>query len=379
MSLRWKGGFIQLFFDPLTPGPTNEFGPLYAWGLGTSGQLGDGSVVSRSSPVQIGSETNWSKLSAGQTTPLFVKTDGTLWAVGKNNFGQVGDGTVVDKSSPVQIGALTNWLNVASGGYRGSAIKQDGTIWTWGSNSRGQLGINASTTTYRSSPVQVGSLTTWAKLYASQGNNFAIKTDGTLWAWGLNTYGNLGDGTVVDRSSPVQIGALTDWSSIAVSNESAFGIKTGGTLWSWGRNDYGQLGTNTSYLINKSSPTQIGALTNWSIVSSGGVNSVFAIKTDGTLWCWGRNLSGGLGQNDTVNRSSPVQIGALTTWANVSAGTSTYAIKTDGTLWSWGQNTFGQLGAGDVISRSSPVQVGALTNWINVNSYSGAVFGVTEA
>lgn len=235
------------------------------------------------------------------------------------------------------------------------------TLWSWGDNSQGVLGLNDIAN--RSSPVQVGALAAWSNV--STGGDFclATKTDGTLWSWGWNAYGQLGQNIVnINRSSPVQIGALTTWSNIAGGASHTIATKTDGTLWAWGFNGNGGLGDNTA--INRSSPVQIGSLTTWSNVA-GGKYSSLATKTDGTLWTWGRNSDGQLSLNDTVFRSSPVQVGALTTWLNIAAGNySCLATKTDGTLWSWGQNNSGQLGLNDTaISRSSPVQVGALTTW----------------
>jgi alpha-tubulin suppressor-like RCC1 family protein len=189
-----------------------------------------------------------------------------------------------------------------------------------------------------------------------------------MWTWGRNAQGQLGDGTVIERSSPVQVGALTNWAQVASGNNFIASIKTDGTMWAWGENSGGgQLGDNT--IINRSSPIQVGALTNWAQVSCGGENTA-SVKTDGTIWTWGRNNNyGQLGQNNLISRSSPVQVGALTNWTQVAAGnTHCSTIKTDGTFWTWGRNTWGQLAQNNTISRSSPVQVGALTNWFKVAS-----------
>ena len=187
-----------------------------------------------------------------------------------------------------------------------------------------------------------------------------------LYSWGRNAIGQLGLGNITYYSSPKQVGTLTTWSDITAGGQSTAVIKTDGTLWAWGYNGFGQLGLGNT--VDKSSPSQVGALTTWYSISSGS-QFMAAIKTDGTLWSWGRNATyGSLGLGDTVNRSSPVQVGALTTWYKVAAGYRfTIAVKTDGTLWSWGLNSQGQLGYGGYsISRSSPVQVGALTTWLTL-------------
>ena len=185
-----------------------------------------------------------------------------------------------------------------------------------------------------------------------------------MWSWGNGAGGRLGLGDVISKSSPVQVGALTTWAQVAAGREHNLALKTDGTLWAWGDGANGRLGNNISPTIDVSSPVQIGALTTWSQVAAGNSHSL-AIKTDGTMWSWGDNaVNGRLGLNDIDSRSSPVQIGALTTWSQVSGGSlHSLAIKTDGTMWSWGVGTFGQTGLGDTISQSSPVQVGALTTW----------------
>ena len=343
-------------------------GTLWAWGRGnTYGTLGDSSLADRSSPVQIGADTNWSQISAGEYHNISSKTDGTLWAWGSNSQGQIGDNTGIFRSSPVQIGADTNWNQVAGGHLHTIATKTNGTIWTWGGNDYGNLGNN--TVLRRSSPVQVGALTTWYNVAANQNFTVATKTDGTIWTWGNNVSGQLGQSDVILRSSPVQVGILATWSKIAAGAPHVLSIKTDGNLWAWGANDQGNLGQNTSGLTDKSSPVQIGTVaaetTNWSQVA-GGASYFLATKTDGTMWAWGLGDNGQLGINiGNITRSSPVQVGALTTWSKLfSGGNNSLAIKTDGTLWTWGDNTYGNSGLNDAsVKRSSPVQVGSGTTW----------------
>ena len=356
---------------------------LWSWGANSTGQLGLGDVITRSSPVQVGALTDWSSISGGNTVATAIKTDGTLWSWGSNSLGELGLGNATARSSPVQVGALTSWSKVSSGFQCAFAIKTDGTLWSWGASGYGRLGLGDAGTN-RSSPVQVGALTTWSVVSVSS-HSLAVKTDGTLWSWGHNTHGQLGLGDVTLRSSPVQVGALTTWSSVVAALGSSFAVKTDGTLWSWGRNNSGGLGLGDA--TNRSSPVQVGALTTWSskIDASGifgpygvgpGTVHVLAVKTDGTLWSWGASSQGQLGLGDVTARSSPVQVGALTTWNECACGMVNFygrgfssAIKTDGTLWTWGDNT--ALGLGDFTNRSSPVQVGALTTWISVSLCGG--------
>ena len=352
---------------------------LFAAGYNSSfGSLGLNDTTGRSSPTQVGTLVNWKQIAAsGGSAPCAggVKTDGTLWTWGGNNnagtagYGVLGNGTTTNYSSPIQIGLLTNWKQIEFAAATGSsnlaaAIKTDGTLWTWGPNFYGQLG-NGTAGNYYSSPIQVGTLTNWKQVACGSGNVVSIKTDGTLWAWGNNQYGQLGNGVTITYSSPIQIGKLTDWKQVSLNYHATFAIKTDGTLWAWGWNPYGNLGNGTS--IDYSSPVQIGSLTNWKQidVSTGAVSpGIMAIKTDGTLWGWGRNYYSELGIGNSIAYSSPIQIGSLTNWKQVSGGEYSFgATKTDGTLWTWGRNNYGQLGNGTTVDYSSPIQIGSLTNW----------------
>lgn len=233
-------------------------------------------------------------------------------------------------------------------------------LYAWGLNTDGQIGIGNNIN--QSSPVLVGSFAS----ASFSTHALAVRANGTLWAWGSGLSGQLGDGTIVSKSSPTQIGALSDWSKVsagssAVNNFHSLAVKTDGTLWAWGSGLLGRLGDGT--VVSKSSPIQIGALNNWSMVSAGGSFSL-AVKTNGTLWAWGEGASGRLGDNTTISKSSPVQIGALSDWAQVDAAINhSLAVKTNGTLWAWGLNTDGRLGDGTVTNKSSPVQIGALSSW----------------
>ena len=201
-----------------------------------------------------------------------------------------------------------------------------------------------------------------------------------MWSWGSSTASTSGqNNTGINYSSPVQIGAGITWKMVSLSSYMAGATKTDGTLWLWGYNGYGNLGINSS--VAKSSPTQVGTDTNWSTVYTG-VQNALAVKSNNTLWSWGLNNVGQLGQNDTINRSSPVQVGAGTTWSanNVVCTAFCSAIKTDGTLWVWGNGAFGNLGKNNTVIQSSPVQVGIGTNWSKISATrSGGDPGVTLA
>jgi alpha-tubulin suppressor-like RCC1 family protein len=194
-----------------------------------------------------------------------------------------------------------------------------------------------------------------------------------LYGWGTNSSGQLGLGNRTQYTTPKQVYSDA-WSAVGSIGNGSLAIKTDGTLWGWGSGSSGRLGlgNTTSY----SSPVQVGSLSNWSKLSDGNGNDfILSIKTDGTLWSWGRNVEGELGLGNRTNYSSPKQIGALTNWLNISCGSyHSIATKTDGTLWSWGKSEFGELGLGNLTSYSSPKQVGSLSGWTAVSSGWGGGF-----
>ena len=259
---------------------------------------------------------------------------GGLWTWGYNLYGQLGDNTITDRSSPGSIiggDSFSTWKEIGIGGHHTAAIKTDGTLWIWGFNGQGQLGLND--IIYRSTPVQVtGGGTNWKQVSCGQYSTAAIKTDGTLWLWGYNTFGQLGLNHRIGRSTPVQVtGGGTNWKQVASGQFHTVAIKTDGTLWTWGFNGDGQLGDNT--VVTKSSPVQVtGGGTNWKQVSCGYYHTA-AIKTDGTLWTWGYNGNGQLGRNTISSYSSPVPtIEGFNNWKSISMGWSHSAGIVDDSL-----------------------------------------------
>ena len=352
-------------FTAIAPEPK-----LFSWGYGGFGMPGQNNTNDYSSPVQIPG-TTWTIGPAQQArtrnNTAVTRTDGTLWSWGQNQGGYTGQNNRTTYSSPKQVGSDTTWASgMIAGTAEGTTIitKTDGTLWGFGTQNKGELAQN-NRTAY-SSAVQVGSDTTWPKTDSNHlGAGFhyynVIKTDGTLWAWGTNARGQLGQNTIADHSSPVQIPG-TNWSSVVGGGYYHTGaIKTDGTLWMWGYNNWGQLGINTPNNDDRSSPVQIPGTT-WSH-GRAGVEATIVVKTDGTAWTWGINNEGQLGLNNQQPSSSPVQIPG-TTWSEVtSAQYFAGAIKTDGTLWSWGRNQKGTLGHNDTANRSSPTQIGTEVEW----------------
>jgi alpha-tubulin suppressor-like RCC1 family protein len=346
-------------------------GTLWTWGSNSSGQLGVGSAGTNIlSPVQVGALSVWTKISGGYYTSTTIQSNGTLWSWGSNGNGQLGVNTSTNYSSPVQIlsSKQGTWIQISTTGNSRSsaAIISPGTLWMWGANSYGQLGNNS--TTNQSSPIQVGALSAWSQVSSGFGFTTAIQNNGTLWAWGYNPYGNLAQNNTQPYSSPVQVGTSSTWSQVSTGLVySTLAIQTPGTLWAWGYNPLGQLGTSNT--INYSSPVQIGVLNTWTQISCGDANAA-AIQSNGTLWTWGNNSWGQLGVNTAGANgvSSPVQVGALSTWTQVQCGNDYYtiALQSNGTLWGWGNNTYGVLGLNTTTNYSSPVQIGALSTWTQV-------------
>ena len=305
----------------------------------------------------------------------------SLFGVGSNGSYQLGNGTTTDLTTITQIGAITSWTKIfaGNGSYGGSGtgsrttcqslsfgIQSDNSLWTWGSNVSGATGLGL-TTGFTTTPTKVGtsSWSTVAACVSGASTNFtlAIQTNGTLWAWGNNSNNQLGIAGG-PFSTPQQVGVATTWTQIACNGDQyavtqfAVGLQSNGTLWSTGSNTGGATGQGT-YTGNTTTFTQIGAGTTWAQVScgcagandgGGSVDTTFtlAIQTNGTLWAWGNNSAYQLGDGTTTNHNTPVQIGAGTTWKYVYAGNqgASFAIQTNGTLWAWGWNFSGQTGLG---------------------------------
>jgi alpha-tubulin suppressor-like RCC1 family protein len=350
---------------------------IWSWGGGIRGVLGDNTTVNKSSPVSVvGGFTDWSQVSAGSYSSLAVRQNGTVWAWGRNTCGQLGDNTTVSKSSPVSvIGGFTDWCQVSAGRDLSLGIRQNGTAWGWGRNGDGggfgQVGDN--TTITRSSPVSVvGGFTDWCQVAGAYTHSLGVRQNGTAWAWGQGSLGRLGDNTIVNKSSPVSVvGGFCDWCQVAGYTHS-LGVRQNGTAWAWGANNYGKLGDNTT--VVRSSPVSVvGGFTDWCQVSAGYRFSL-GVRTGGTLYAWGLGSLGQLGTDSTVSRSSPVSVvGGFTDWCQVDAGRAfSLGVRQNGTAWGWGYNAGaqgGRLGDNTTVNRSSPVSVvGCFTDFCQVSA-----------
>ena len=337
-------------------------GQIWAWGYNYFGQLGNGEFGrDKGATVPLGVKiAKVIDIAGGGNHSAAVKSDGTVWTWGANYFGKFGDAV----STPVQVRGLSTVKSIACGDSHYLALKKDGSVWAWGINEQGQLGNN----TFKSSqtPVKVAGLSNIIAIAGGTYHSLALKSDGTVWAWGDNTGGQLGDGSMVTRNKPVQVAGLKGVVAISGGILHSLALRYDGTVWAWGSNAWKQLGNDS--ILSKTQPVQVPGLTNIIAIAAGGFHNI-ALKADRTIWTWGNNNEGELGDgtaanqgkssNDTTTcKATPVQIPRLTGIEAIAAGGNhALAIKTDGTIWAWGDNYSGQIGDGTLIERNTPVQV----------------------
>jgi alpha-tubulin suppressor-like RCC1 family protein len=243
-------------------------------------------------------------------------------------------------------------------------LKSDSTVWAWGYNGVGQLGNG--TTTQSNIPVQVSSLTGVIAIAAGTNHGLALKSDSTVWAWGYNGNGQLGNGTTTQSNIPVQVSGLTGIIAIAAGNQHSLALKSDGTVWTWGYNNNGELGNGNT--TSSSTPVQFSGLTGIVAIAGGAAHSL-ALKSDSTVWAAGYNIYGQLGNGNTTQSTTAVQVSGLTGVVSLAGGVyHSLALKSDGTVWAWGYNIYGQLGNGNTTNQSTPVQVSALTGVTTITS-----------
>lgn len=345
--------------------PAQAQGNAWAWGDNDTGRLGNGTTTWSSVPIQMTVVSGVVGVAAGYNHSLVVKSDGTVWACGSNQYGQLGIGSSDNNShsAPVQVTGLTGVVAVAGGAYHSVALKSNGTVWAWGNNVSGQLGNN--TTADSSVPVQVKDFhgVVLSGVVAVAGGNthsLALKVDGTVWAWGSGGNGELGNGNSgisANSSEAVQVKGLSGVVGVAAGDSLSLAVTKDGKAWAWGWNREGQLGNGTIGDANSSSlPVQVTGLSGVVGVAAGYYHGL-AFKSDGTAWAWGLGGYGQLGNGTNAGSTVPVQVTGLSDVVAMAGGVyHSLAVKSDGTVWDWGANFTNQLGDGTGANRSVPVQ-----------------------
>lgn len=333
-------------------------GTLWAWGKNDDGQLGDGTTTGRSTPVKITGIPNIKSVAAGYDHTVVLTTDGQVFAWGNNSNGQLGDGSTTGRTKPAQVaGTILSNIQAIDAGYKYTiALRGDGTVWTWGYNNKGQLGNNTQTDMY--TPQQVAGLSgsIMASIAAGYDHALSVRNDGMVWAWGNNDNGQLGNNTTTDSLVPVQVVDLTTVSEIAAGNLYSLALLKDGSVRAWGHNALGELGDGTT--TNRPAPVQVINLSSTVSIIAGYDHAV-AQLTNGTVWTWGDNSNGQLGDNSTTGRTVPQMVPSLSGAVAVAAGRDdTFALlKSSDALWSWGWNINGQLGDGTMMEQRLPVPI----------------------
>lgn len=336
-------------------------GAAWGWGINATGQIGNNTVTSYSSPVLVVGSHSFTEISCGNYTNTFVgstlalKSNGQVWSWGNNEFGQIGNNTVTSYSSPVLVVGNHSFIQIKTSGAHSITLKANGQAWTWGRNTAGELGNNS--TTNRSSPVLVVGNHSFCRIATGlvSRHSAALKDGGQMWTWGNNSAGELGDNTTTNKSSPIAVVGGHAFIKLATGYETTYGLKANGEAWAWGRNTAGELGDNTT--TARSSPVLV--VGNHSFVDIRATNRwTAALKRNGEVWTWGDNITGNLGDGTVTSRSSPVLV--IGNHSFIQIGIGRYhctALKANGEMWGWGYNIAGQLGTNNTTSYSSPVLV----------------------
>ena len=337
-------------------------GTPVAWGANPQGQLGDGTTSSHPAPAPVVGLTDAVQIGGGREHVVALRADGQVVAWGDNAFGEIGDGTTTDRDRPTAVvGLPSDVVSVTTGHYHSLALTSDGRVFAWGRNSVGQLGDG--TVTKRLTPVLLGGLPTIQQVVGGRDFSAALAVDGTVWAWGSNALGECGDGTTTQRLSPVHVPGLDHVVQLSAGRNHTLALRSDGTLWSWGANASGQLGDGSR--TTRLHPVPVSGLTD--VVDLGtGANHSLAVRSDGSVWTWGEGGLGQLGSGTTTDRSTPGPVVGITTATAAFAGRDfSIVIESDGTVWTWGYDASGQIGDGRTTNRLTPYHVPGVANAVD--------------
>lgn len=372
------GGFT---FKSISAGAVHSLaittsGIAYSWGYNQeAGNLGDNSLIDKSTPVAVCGGLTFAKISAGWYFSLGTTTIGYTYGWGQSKLGQLGNNVSNLIWNPQQFISNYSFNNITAGGSVSLGLSGT-TLFGWGDNSIGQLGNNSAVLS-RESPVQVcGGLT--FNNFATRGNTvLALTTGGLAYAWGANFVGGIGNNSIIDRSTPVAVcGGLTFCEIGAGQDFSTAILSSTGVAYAWGDNQSGQLGNNA--IIDRSTPVAVCGGLSYSKISAGFLHTVALTRT-GLAYAWGDNSLGQIGNNTIVNRSTPVAVCGGLTFTDVSCGSfHTLALTTTGILYSWGENGYGQLGNNTINERSTPVAVCGGLTFTQISTQETASYGITN-
>ncbi|MGD0741737.1 MAG: RCC1 repeat- and reductase domain-containing protein [Acidimicrobiales bacterium] len=342
-------------------------GHVWAWGDDLEGQIGEaGSWSSRPLPVEIKGLPAAVAVAGGGNSAYALGRDGRVWAWGDDSQAQLGDGRFTDRQTPAPVPAITAVRDIAAGAFAAYAIRGDGTAFSWGDNSFGQLGIG-SAGAFPTVPGKLVGLTGVVAVRAGSADGYALLRDGTVWVWGDNSLDQLGGagcgpgtsgggGRCLGSSVPRRIRGLWGVVAIAAGGDSGYALRRDGTVWAWGDDEFGELGDGVR-TFDEGVPVQVKGLAHVVAIAAGSC-SAYALLRDGTVWAWGRGDYGQLGDGSRSDRSLPVQVRGLTDVLEVvGGGDMAFALERIGSLWSWGANSLGQLGDGSEAGQDVPVRV----------------------
>lgn len=343
----------------------NNDGTAMCFGANFYGELGNGtSGYSTYLPGYVGSLSNATQISTSHSHACALLDDGTVKCWGLNNFGQLGDGTIENKTTPVTVADLTNVIQISAGNQYTCALIDDGTVRCWGYNANGQLGDASMSNS--AVPVEVNGLSQAIQILTSNFHTCALIADGTVKCWGRNSSGELGNGSLIDSNTAVLVNSLTQVTKIALGGSHSCALVSGGTVKCWGNNYMGQLGDS---LVNMSTlPISINGINQAIQLASGAANNCI-LNNSNKIKCWGGNEYGQLGDGTSNSAIPPTSMNSLNQVIQVAVGSQhSCALKNDATVSCWGANHIGQLGDGSDNQSFTPVNVSGLSQVTKISA-----------